>query len=701
MKIRIGEFGNVVAPPDTGARAPAEAFVQPGLAELGQTAGRVAGSLIRERTQEEERKKAELRGLQRVEAHTGFQADIADYTNGLIGQLAEGKVKLDELDDTFNKQLEEIKKRRLEGLDAESQANVTAHFGTVVNAASAKLRSAADIQRKQDGLAFVNNSIENLHRSGVTEPSTAILSANSLLQDRGPGIMGADKVAGTQQSFAERVWFSHYTDRMVRGRDSAVDLKKLEGEIGANQVMDPDKRSILMGRVAGMQETLAAKAERAARSRMDVLRSQIERVDSMTLKGFEPSANDLSGLLDAAKGTDYEPAVRAQIQFANQTTKFRAAGPREKEAFLTQLEAATRELPVQQRPDAIKTLEAYRSIAKNEQESVTRDPITFAGQKGLATVQPIDLVAAVTDETGLSSQLSARLSIGRGMRSQYGAPLKVLTEQEGRMLTEQLGQSTPQGKTQLFGALSRSLGEDPEGYKAIMNQIRPDDPVTAIGGAYAANRYRAPAGQVAAGTSSSVADLIFAGQQIIHPKKKEDGSPDTGKMLPMPPEKDMRRDWDNYVRDGYAGNEDARSAYYQTAQAIYMKLAVDAGPKDTSILDNNRWKTAMSLATGGVEDYRGRRTPMPWGMPLSDFKDGVSQRAQGIVASGLLDPKWTSDKLLDLPLEPAGERRYVFRSGDGVVVGKDGRPVFVDFDQAGPLLTRQREPARFPRLSEK
>ena len=377
-------------------------------------------------------------------------------------------------------------------------------------------------------------------------------------------------------------------------------------------------------------------------------------------------------------GTELEPKARQMVTFANETAKYRSLPPRAQEVYENELEARIRANPT---PELIGFRDRIRAIGTNQRELVRTDIVSFGAQKGVADIQPIDF----TRIDAIGDQMQARLSAWRGLRAQYGGSSGPLMKQEAQALTDFLRNGSPQDKSQALGALSRTLSDDMEGYKAVMNQVRPDDPVTAIGGTYAATRARAPAGQTAAGSSSSVSDLIFAGQQILHPKKKEDGSPDTGKLLPMPAEKDMRLTWDNYVRDAYAGNADARSAYYQTAQAIYMKLSVDAGDKDTSIMNNDRWKTAMQLATGGIETYRGKKTPLPWGMSLGDFKDGVSSRAGRLATSGLLDEKWTSDKLRDLPVEPTGDGRYVFRVGDGMVVNKAGQPVVIDFNESAPL----------------
>jgi hypothetical protein len=79
-------------------------------------------------------------------------------------------------------------------------------------------------------------------------------------------------------------------------------------------------------------------------------------------------------------------------------------------------------------------------------------------------------------------------------------------------------------KRQWFSGLAQAAGNDYEGYSAVMAQLAPDDPVTAVAGTYA---YRG---------RTEASDLMLRGQAILNPVRKEDGKPDHGKLWPMPPE---------------------------------------------------------------------------------------------------------------------------------------------------------------------
>jgi hypothetical protein len=258
------------------------------------------------------------------------------------------------------------------------------------------------------------------------------------------------------------------------------------------------------------------------------------------------------------------------------------------------------------------------------------------------------------------------------MSSRYGAPFKPLTTEESAQLAATLKDASPANKRQVFSTIATASKGDPEGYKALMAQLAPDDPVTSIAGILA-NKDSATA------KGTAVADLILQGQAILNPSKKADGSPSTGTKV-LPPDKDLSTAFRGYEGDAFAGYQGARSAYYQTAQAIYAAKATQAGDY-SQVLDNNRWEESIKLATGGIDRYNGKSVLLPWGQDYGQFRDGLNIRLQDVWASGRMAEGMTMSKLRDMPLEMAGDGRYVLKAGDGILVDKNNQPVFIDFNK--------------------
>jgi hypothetical protein len=454
-----------------------------------------------------------------------------------------------------------------------------------------------------------------------------------------------------------------YTANFLAERDNPVGLEQLERTVLADPKLDETRRNLLIGRIQGRSETLDRRAEATRIAAERQLERGISTINANTRAGFEPSLEQMTPLLSAARGTPLQAQAEQMVELANTTRKFRQALPVQQEAFLAQMEAEARKDPTK---FDIQALDAFRKIHENQKKQVEESPVTFAVRQGLTTTKPLDL----SNPTQAGPALAERFLIARQMRGAYQAPFKPLTPEEASLISGSLKQAGAEKKSIYFGSLAKASNGDMEGYSAIMSQLAPDDPVTAFGGEYAGK------------DRNAVASLIFRGQDIAHPNKKEDGSPAGGKLLGLPPEREMRRIFDDRVRDAFAGMPKARSDHEQAAKSIYLALSSDAGDRDTSILDTARWEKSINLATGGIDRYRGRNIVLPWGADTSQFKDGLSRRIDSLVESGQLDPAWTRARLLDLPLESVGDGKYVFKSGDSVLMStpRHDKPILRNSD---------------------
>lgn len=476
-----------------------------------------------------------------------------------------------------------------------------------------------------------------------------------------------------------------YNADFLAGRDNRPALDALEKKVSADPTLDDTRRNALLGRIMSRNETLGRRDDAEQRRQEAAVGKTINQVNANTRAGFEPSVDQLTQVLSAAKGTALEPEAVAMVNLANATRSFRLSHPRDQEAMITKAETMIRADPTKV---DVQVLGAWKEIYSRQQAALREDPTTFAVRQGLVdpakpAAQPLDLSvpAQVTD------QLQARFALARGMATTYQAPFKPLTKEEAGLITAFASKATPQQKTEYFGALAGAAGGDMEGYRAMMAQVAPDDPVTAIGGVYAGRGYRQKDGDIVVGNGKDVSDLIFGGQALLHPTRKDDGSPDKGKIWPMPSgadEQKMRQLFSGLERDAYAGLGNARNAYYQTSVAIYAKLSEQAGDS-TGVLDPGRWETAIKLSTGGFDRYNGKSVVLPYGNTTGMFRDGVAARIDLI--ADRLPAGVTPGKLKDLPLEIAGDGKYVFRSGDSVVLDKDGRAIVVDFNQGLPFRT--------------
>lgn len=670
MPIKINYAGRVAPPTQTG-RVPAEAFIAPD-GGLGDTAQRAGAQLLNDERQDakerdryilhktdqlerEARHKAQVdeeraRRNKAGAAFATYQVELGAAADDITTQLNEGLLKREDADKALQKRIADLKKTHVEPLDPTSQADLADNLIRFDGTAQSHLTKALRDHAKKERAGSFTQLTESLQRMAVKDPAGAVAQARAAYNGEGAALFGADVATKQYQTFQENAYAAHFTERLNGVRRDSKGLSTLEKDVSGNATLDPDKKNILLGRIAGFRETLAAAAARAQDSRLKTLEHQIKAADSLILQGFEPSAQQLSTLATAAKGTPYEPVVQAQIAFANQTSKFRSLPPRGQEAFINDFEKEVRTNPT---PDAVNTLGKMRTIFNAQREAVRTDPISFAAQKGLADVQPLDFSKPDT----LPDQLMARASVSRGMQAQYGSPLKIVTDEEAKALADTLKGLGPQQKAGALAALTKSIG-DPEAVRELAGQLAPKDASLATATLLASRALQTSKGR-------STAELYLKGRDALATKTaKIDDKAEIGIRATIAKE----------LEDVYRTPE-GRDLAIDASLGIYAALKSE-GRDDV--------KQAIELATGGVMTHNGSKIARPSSYTESMFKDALRRvtvdqiRTTGgdtfKVGGSTITAEQLHKQLPGAQLKTIGNGTYAIQAGAGYVRKPDGQP---------------------------
>ena len=476
---------------------------------------------------------------------------------------------------------------------------------------------------------------------------------------------------GTQKQLS-----AGYRNEFIAQRDSPTALTSLSKRVSADPKLDLDRQNALLGPIASRLETLETKAEIARERRLRLIERGVNSLNARTLAGYEPSFDEFAPYIAAAKGTELEAEVKQAIGLASATRAFRLSTPPRQESILNDLEARARVNPASV---DVKVLGALKTIHEAQGRLIREEPVTFAYRQGLAEPLPIDFGAPDAE----SEKIIARIGTARGMRDIYGAEMKPLLPAEVAEIKARLDRAKTEDKLTFFGKLRSSVGGEPSGYSAMMAQLAPDEPALAMAGEYAGKG------------RTDAARLILDGQAILRPPRRTDGSPDQGKLWPMPIETDIRRRFQSLEGDAFGGNAKFRNMAYQATTAIYAKLSETEGDS-TGVLNTSRYEKAFTLATGGVDTYRGRSIVLPYGLELGDFRRGLNARIDDIAATGRLAEGVTPEQLRDMQVDAIGDGRYLFRAGNGFLVDKTGRPIVVNFNLE-PEERERSKPLMWPR----
>jgi hypothetical protein len=311
------------------------------------------------------------------------------------------------------------------------------------------------------------------------------------------------------------------------------------------------------------------------------------------------------------------------------------------------------------------------------------DPQAYAARIGLSNAQPIN----VQDVNAMGAELSKRVSTATMMRDKYMTPMKLLTNQEAQAMSAVMRSFPTAARVQYLETM-RSSVSDPSAYRALMQQIAPDSPVTAVAGnILAAQAWTQQGGWFGKDMSfdpKKVATTILQGESILNPTaadKKQDGR--SGEF-PMPKNTDMEREFAGFAGTAFTGDAAGYSAAYQAYRAYYAGKANEKGVL-SDVLDSTISREAMLAVTGGVVDFHGNGEVLkPWGMSDDLFEQavkdgyGVAMRANGLAGT-------PADNFDAYGLRKMSGSQYLLTTGTGALVGKNG-PVVLNIAPTMPKV---------------
>lgn len=471
--------------------------------------------------------------------------------------------------------------------------------------------------------------------------------------------------------------FDGFQSAFLASKDSGKGLSQLYTAVNSDKVMDESRKNILIGRIQSRMELLENRAERERDRAERALQKDIDGVVSLSMQGFDPTPEQLQSLANRAKGTPLQADVNNMVATANFMGKFRLMNPQQQAATVREWNAVARENP---NKFNVTLAGKLKTVSDNMQKQVAEDPVSFTIAQGF--VKPEDPAAQpLSLKQPDAAQLSARFTLARSVAANYGQPtIKPLTSDEVSALQNALANAKPEEKRAYFGMLASASQGDTEGYAAMMAQLAPKAPTVAFAGLAYARKY-------ATTTGASVSDLVLRGHSLLNPKEGMDGD---GKKLFKLPEgadrKTMTTLFNDQIGDVAIGRAEYRHQVEQTAMEIYAALSEKDKDGFSGVLDTDRWKASIDLATGGTYKYNSRTIVAPWGMPVGKFKDGVSERLKVMEATGGLPEGLTASKVSGMPLINIGDGKYVVMAGDSVLVGKDKKDVVIDFNKPAGVI---------------
>ncbi|MCU6683296.1 hypothetical protein M8320_14985 [Leclercia sp. H6W5] len=329
------------------------------------------------------------------------------------------------------------------------------------------------------------------------------------------------------------------------------------------------------------------------------------------------------------------------------------------------------------KPDTGDTGEGYAARAQTYDAVVSAagtvlaqrkaDPIQFSLASGQS--KAINL----NNQQGFAETIAQRASQVEGLSQSYGTPLTFFSKEEASQIGTFFRDAPVSQQSAYLDTIRQSTGGG-QVYMSALQQISVNAPSAAVagilmdkpGGVVAEKNWFNPDVTVSPGTAS---------QTILSGAAARKGTKDV-KGIVMPKETDMRLQFTDTVQDAFAGDAQGATMAYEVAKDYYAGVMSQKGDFSGE-LDNNTWKQAINVATGGTYDYNGMgNVLLPWGMSSEQFDSQVNQAWQSqIVDAGIKAPPG------QYGLQSYGDSQYLVKLGTGYLLKEDGSPVVIDLTQ--------------------
>lgn len=249
----------------------------------------------------------------------------------------------------------------------------------------------------------------------------------------------------------------------------------------------------------------------------------------------------------------------------------------------------------------------------------------------------------------------------------------VIPKVQADALSQALLQSTPDNQSKLLDAIHKGTGGGAP-YMATLKQIAVNAPSAAVAGVLMDK----PSSLIAQENWINPDITISpsqASKTILAGSAARKGTKDA-KGMSMPKENDMRLEFSNSVQDAFAGDAQGAAMAYEVAKDYYAGIMAQKGDY-SGVLDNDVWKQAVNVSTGGVHDYNGMGyVLLPWGMSAEQFDKQVDQAWQTqVTGAGVKAPPG------QYGLQSYGDSQYLVKLGAGYLLKSDGSRVILDLTQ--------------------
>lgn len=633
-------------------------------------------------------------------------------------QIASGQLPYAQARQQFDDQVGKIPPPTFDGLASPAASSLQRETQRTIASAQFGIDTAVDAARKDDFRSQFGAGLDKLGKlAGM--PGADVDSINQQADvfrplARSAGLPEAfiDK---TLDTFKEQNWFNQASQRAMESKDDPAGLEQLRHDLVDQDgqyigKMDTDKRNTILRSVINDQLILQNRAEHESDKREAKAQGAMRQIDEQIASGVPATPAMWSQWQGITKGTSVEGDFD-QAQKDEQTVQGVLREPIDQQIAYVQSKASDLDQNGGSLRDRANLIRLQTAVNQNV-NLLQKAPLLFAANRNGTEPTPLDFskLSSPDGQQQLGATIEDRMASLKAMQRQYGSAVQTmpLLPQEANAFTQQLDAATPAARAQLLVSLRQSISDD-GAYQAVMRQIAPKSPVTAIAGDMVG---RTSPGQVPVWYDHSFApsvqdaQLVLQGESLLNPASggkaaaagEEGGKGALKTGMPMPPDSGfsgLRTSFATAAGDRFRDRPELADAYYSVFKDAYAALLAQSGDmRGTG--DPRLEQQALKIALGNTAHFNGGTYTAPAGMDPARFP-GFVQSAVASTARSLKAPADWADRIRGYQLRELGglgSGRYMLTNGNAPLVRPDGQGPFIinlhsQFTPAGGLIVRQ------------
>ncbi|WP_132862778.1 hypothetical protein [Stenotrophomonas sp. ATCM1_4] len=690
-KIPMGNFGQgATTAPVAHTRVSGQ-----GLDAVSRAVGDLANTGMQLASRYQHQQDEEAEGLARAKAANAqldYELQVDNATRTMEDDVATGAVPYGEAMGRYRDAVGKIEVPVIEGLAEPLQLAYTRGIERTQAGGAQSMERVVRTARRADFKGQFDAALDKLGKiSGMpgADISAVIDRARAFAPLAQQAGLDQAVVSKRLQDFSDAAWTTQATQRAIFGREDAGQLKQLELDLSAADgyyadKLDPEKRNALLSQVMTRQQTLADRAERAA-DRADAkgqrVLDQIDRQIASGVPGTPEMWTSWAGVF-----TDASPELKAQfnerVQSEREVQEVLRM-PADKQAAY--LQAADAELMAKGGTVTRKqNLDRTRTAIEAAQKQMQETPLLFNASREGGEVEPLKLetLASPADAWELGAQLQERAATIDAMRKRYGQSVQmaVLLPQEVKVLGDTMKQSTSKQQAEMLGQL-RTAVQDDTVFNAVMQQLAPEQPVTAYAGMLATKERASVTLQKHTFSANLTAGARDVAATMLEGNRLLQGKGDN--KFPLPPERDFREAFTSATGALFAGRAGAADVAMQAVRAYYTGQSAAEGDHSGEV-DPKRLQQAITASLGEVADVNGNGEVLaPWGMSADTFEDEAEAAFLQAARSAQL-PDSVTDNFGAYGLRQISERNFYVTRGREFLSDKEGKPLIITITGSGP-----------------